>query len=104
MRPGWHSLMVLLLTSAMLGPARAETIQIGIDKMAFSPLEVKAKVGDTIEWVNGDILTHTATVKGDWDVVIPSKKTGSAALKKAGTLDYYCRLHPNMTGRIIVSE
>jgi plastocyanin len=104
MRPGWHSLVGFVLTAAMSGPVRAETIQIGIDKMVFSLPEVKAKVGDTIEWVNADILAHTATVKGEWEVVIPSKKRGSAVMKKAGTVDYYCRFHPNMTGRIIVSD
>jgi len=27
---------------------------------------------------------------------LPPNKTGTLVLKKAGTVDYYCRFHPNM--------
>jgi plastocyanin len=96
------------LLAAVLGatgsiPAHAETIRVSIDKLVFSPVNISAKVGDTIEWVNADILAHTATVKGDWDVTIPPKKTASYVLKKAGDVDYYCRFHPNMKGHIAVA-
>ncbi len=91
-----------LLAVSML-PAQAETITVTIDKLVFSPATVSAKVGDTIEWVNKDALAHTATVKGGWDVMLPPKKSGSVVLKQAGALDYYCRFHPNMKGRITVA-
>jgi plastocyanin len=84
-------------------PARAETIQVTIDKLVYSPAEVKAKVGDTVEWINRDVVAHTATVKDDWDVMIPAKKNASVVLKKAGDVEYYCRFHPNMKGRISVA-
>ena len=42
-------------------PANAATIQVTIDKLVFSPVEVKAKVGDTVTWINKDIVVHTAT-------------------------------------------
>ena len=44
MRPAWHFLMLLTLISETSGPAYAETIQIGIDKMVFLATDVKAKV------------------------------------------------------------
>jgi len=94
--------VALLLAVSML-PAQAETITVIIDKLVFSPATVSAKVGDTIEWVNKDALAHTATVKGGWDVMLPPKKSGSVVLKQAGALDYYCRFHPNMKGRITVA-
>jgi plastocyanin len=84
------------------GTAGAETRHITIDKMAFLPPEIEAKVGDTIDWTNKDAFTHTATVKGGFDIMMPPKKSGSVAVKNAGTVDYYCRLHPNMKGRITV--
>jgi plastocyanin len=37
-------------------PAHAETIQVTIDKLVFSPVELNAKVGDTITW-NGQSLS-----------------------------------------------
>ena len=54
--------------------ARAETIQVTIDKLVFTPAEVNAKVGDTIEWINKDALVHTATATdGDWNVNIQAR-------------------------------
>ena len=70
----------------------------------FSPAEVKAKVGDTIVWDNKDILAHTATASDkDWDVMIGPNKTGTLVIKKAGDVAYFCKFHPNMKGRIVVS-
>jgi len=84
--------------------AQAATIQISMENLEISPAEVSAKVGDTIEWVNKDVLAHTATAQnGDWDVMLPPKKSGTLVLKKAGTIDYYCRFHPNMKAKLTVA-
>jgi plastocyanin len=94
---------VALALGAAVVPARAETITVTIEKLVFSPVDIKAKVGDTIEWVNKDVLAHTATVKGGWDVMIPPKKSASLVLKEVGTVEYYCRFHPNMKGHVTVT-
>ncbi len=102
MLPGRCLAVVLLAGLAQGGVlAHADTIKVTIDKLVFAPAEVNAKVGDTIEWVNGDILAHTATVRGDWDVLIPPKKTVTHVMDKAGAFDYICRFHPNMKARIV---
>jgi plastocyanin len=41
-------------------------------------------------------------VRGDWDVMIAPKKTARFVLTKAGDVEYFCRFHPNMKGRIAV--
>lgn len=92
-----------LPVGAGAGAGQAETITVTVDKMVFSPIEINAKVGDTIEWVNKDAFAHTATVKGGWEVMLPVKKSGSIVVEKAETIDYYCRFHPNMKGRITVT-
>lgn len=97
----WATAVLALILSA--GMAQAATIEVTIDKMAFSPADIEARVGDTIEWINKDVFVHTATVKGGFEVMLPSKKSGSVVLDKTGTIDYYCRLHPNMKGRITVA-
>jgi plastocyanin len=103
MRPGRNLFaFIAIMLGVGLVPAHADTIQVVIDKLVFSPAEIKAKVGDTIEWVNKDILAHTATVRGDWDVMIAANKSASVVLKNAGAVEYYCRFHPNMQGQIIV--
>ena len=105
MLPGLKSFAVLSVVLGALGslPAQADTIRVNIDKLVFDPANITAKVGDTIEWVNADILAHTATVKGDWDVMIPPKKTVKFVIKKAGDVEYYCRFHPNMKGKIAIA-
>jgi plastocyanin len=98
---------IALVASIVLGlsvSARAETIQVTIDKLVFTPAEVNAKVGDTVEWINKDALVHTATAtNGDWNANIPPSQRGQVVMKKPGAADYYCRLHPNMKGRIVVA-
>ena len=105
MRPG-SSLpaMAALLFGMIAVPAQAATIQITMQDLVFAPAEVAAKVGDTIEWINRDALVHTATARnGDFDVNIAPKKTVTSVLKKAGTVEYYCRFHPNMKAVLTIA-
>jgi plastocyanin len=95
---------VAVMLAAMSVPAHAATIQISMENMVFSPAEASARVGDTVEWTNKDIFVHTSTARnGDFDVTIPPKKAVTLVLKKAGTIDYYCRLHPNMKATLAVA-
>jgi plastocyanin len=104
MTPGRISLALCIAFGLLSVPARAETIQVVIDKLVFAPIDVNAKVGDTVEWVNKDALAHTATAtNNDWNVMIAPKQTGKLVLKKAGTVEYFCKFHPNMKGRVIVA-
>jgi plastocyanin len=98
MLPGRYlPVVTALLLGAIAVPAQAATIQIMMENLVIAPAEISAKVGDTVEWVNKDIFAHTATARnGDFDVTMPPKKTVTSVLKKAGTIEYYCRFHPNM--------
>jgi plastocyanin len=97
MKPGWMIPIVVALMAGASVSAHAATIQITMENLVISPAEASAKVGDTVEWINKDIFAHTATARnGDWDVTIAPKKTVASVLKKAGTVEYYCRFHPNM--------
>jgi plastocyanin len=83
--------------------ARAAVIQISMDNLDILPTEVAAKVGDTVEWINRDAFVHTATARnGTFDVNLPPKKTATLILKQAGTIEYYCRYHPNMKATLKV--
>ena len=77
-----------------------------MEKLAFVPAQVSVHVGDTIGWVNSDFVAHTATARdGARDVIIPATKTTkSIVLKVEGVVDYYCKFHPNMTGRVSVTK
>ncbi|MBW9054945.1 cupredoxin domain-containing protein [Rhizobium mesosinicum] len=84
--------------------ASAATIEVTIEKLEFRPAMVKARPGDTIVWRNKDVMDHTATSRGNFDVVIPAGKSGSTAVKNSGSFDYDCRYHPNMKGRLEVGR
>ncbi|MBB3590681.1 plastocyanin [Rhizobium sp. BK529] len=84
--------------------ASAATIEVTMEKLGFNPAVVTAHPGDTIVWRNKDMIDHTATSKGNFDVVIPAGKSGSTVVKGDGAVDYICRYHPNMKGRIEVSR
>jgi plastocyanin len=95
------ALILVVATSV----ARADTIQVKMEKLAFVPAEITAHVGDTIEWINSDFVAHTATARdGSWDVLIPVNVKKTVVLKAEGTVKYYCKFHPNMTGKIVVSK
>jgi plastocyanin len=113
MKPGGYFPIVSALGTAALrmavvlgmsAPAHAATIRIAMQNLVIEPAAASARVGDAIEWVNKDILAHTATARnGDWDVTLPPNRTVKLVLKKAGTIDYYCRFHPNMKATLTVS-
>ena len=105
MTPRWHlSIVAALALGVMSVSAHAATVQITMENLVISPAEASAKVGDTVEWINKDIFAHTATAQnGDWDVTMPPKKTVTSVLKKAGTIEYYCRFHPNMKATLTVT-
>lgn len=89
----------LLVISA---PTQAKTIEVTIEKLAFSPQNIEANVGDVIEWNNKDPMQHTATVKGGWDTLLPPKKVTKQVLNSPEAVNYYCRFHPDMVGKLTV--
>jgi plastocyanin len=83
--------------------ARAVTHVVTIDGARFSPADIVVKAGDTIEWVNRDILAHTATsTSGGFDskVIQPGQRWKFVARKK-GEFAYTCSFHP-MNGTLRV--
>lgn len=92
-----------VLASTALARAHNGTVHVTIEKLTFLPAEIAVKAGETIAWTNNDPFPHTATVKGGWEVTIPPGKVATHVATANDTVDYYCRFHPNMKGRIKVS-
>lgn len=74
----------------------------------YSPNSISVKVFDSILWQNSDIGFHTVTSgKGSSDGLFDSglfgpAKSFSFQFNKAGNFDYFCVVHPWMTGSIAV--
>ena len=98
--------LAVLTALALNSPAiSGETIRVTVNRLKFDPPKISANVGDTIEWASSDFVVHTATARNkDWDVAIPAKGVGHVTLEHPGDVDYFCRFHPFMTGRISVTR
>ena len=93
--------VVAVIFLATVSPATAETFKVEIKRLLFSPADISAHVGDTVEWANQDFVIHSATSRDpQWDVLLPVHGVGRITLDKPGLIKYYCRFHPNMTGNI----
>jgi plastocyanin len=104
MTPRWMLPIAAALVLGISVSAQTATIQITTENLVFAPAEASARVGDIIEWINKDVFAHTATARnGDFDVTMPPNKTVTLVLKKGGSIDYYCRFHPNMKATLTVA-
>jgi plastocyanin len=104
MRSGIVALALGIACSLGTGSVRAETLTVAINAATYVPAELTAKVGDTIVWSNQDIFVHSVTDRGkSFDMNILPKHDARITLKTSGSINYYCRFHPNMQGRLTVS-
>jgi plastocyanin len=72
------------------------THTVTVDAARFSPADLTVNVGDSVVWVNKDILAHTATtLKPGFDSkVIQPGKSWRYTVKKKGEFAYTCSFHP----------
>ncbi len=73
----------------------------------YAPASFPVKAGTAVTWVNHDGTTHTVTSKGSslFDSGnIPTGGTYSYPFSQPGTYEYYCTLHPWMTGTVVVTS
>lgn len=72
------------------------TYTVTIDGARFSPADLRIAVGDSVVWVNKDILAHTATsAKPAFDskVIAPGTSWRYTA-RRRGEFPYTCVFHP----------
>ena len=73
---------------------------------SYSPNPVEIAAGDTVTWVNDDSTVHTATANdGTFDSGILSRgDTFSFTFDSEGEYPYFCDVHPNMVGTVVVIQ
>ncbi len=76
--------------------------------LTFEPQVVKVKinVNNTVVWVNDDDVTHAVVARDgsfNFPVINPGQSV-SFTFTRPGRYDYYCNLHPWMTGTVIVEQ
>ena len=98
---------IVLVVAAATFAARsapATNPEVDIDQFTFLPQRITVKAGTTVTWSNEDDVPHT--------IASSSKLFKSKALDTGGkflftfttpgTYEYFCSLHPHMTGAVVV--
>jgi len=82
---------------------RANYHTVEIKQMRFDPPELQISKGDTVVWVNNDIVAHDVTEESArrWtSSLIPSNASWQMVVTQSS--DYYCSIHVVMKGKVVV--
>jgi len=84
--------------------AAQEANEVKIDNFVFNPAELTIAVGTTVKFVNHDDIPHSVVDKNKAfrSKALDTDDSFSFTFANAGSFDYFCGLHPHMTGKIIV--
>ena len=90
--------------SAVAEPASTAETTVKIDNFTFAPQRVTVKAGTTVTWINEDDIPHgiASTGKAFRSKVLDTDDKYSFTFTTAGVFEYFCYLHPHMTGTIVV--
>jgi len=86
------------------GASTDSTAEVKIDNFAYTPVTVAVKVGTQVTWVNHDDIPHTVdSTQGKFkSAALDTDDRFEFRFTEAGEYPFYCRIHPKMTGKIIV--
>ena len=76
---------------------------VEIKQMKFQPAELIVQKGDTVVWINNDIVAHDVTEepgKAWTSSVMPVGESWRLVVTQSA--DYYCSIHVVMKGKLIV--
>ncbi len=116
MRLTWHmrrwglaAAMVVVLMAALapimaFQEAGSVRHRVEIQRFKFVPERLVVAPGDTVIWVNLDLVPHTITAKDEsWDSqALVSNQAWEMRLTEEMTGNYFCRFHPAMAGQVYV--
>jgi plastocyanin len=103
-----HKLAAVFAGVAMLlatSCAFAADAEVKISNFTFDPPVLTIKVGTTVTWTNADDIPHVVSEKdGKFrSGALDTDESFSQSFATAGTVEYFCAIHPRMTGKIVVT-
>jgi plastocyanin len=83
---------------------RAQAAEVKIDNFSFMPQEITVAAGTKVTWVNRDDIPHTVVSTADAfkSKALDTDDQYSFTFDKAGGYEYFCSIHPRMTGKVVV--
>lgn len=84
-------------------PATPENV-IRIANFTFAPPTLTVHVGSSVTWKNQDDIVHVVKEKDGAFAsdALDTDGTFSHLFGQVGIVDYFCAIHPQMTGKIVV--
>jgi plastocyanin len=97
----------ILVAAAISFPvisAPAPDSKVEIDNFAFSPARITVKAGTTVAWLNSDDTPHTVASSSKLfkSKALDTDGRFSFTFTTPGMYEYFCSLHPYMTGTVVV--
>jgi len=105
LRGAFAAALLLALASALPAAARAAELEVKIDNFTFAPQRITVKAGTTVTWTNEDDIPHTVTSTSAGafrSKALDTDDKFSFTFTTPGTFEYFCSLHPHMTGSVVV--
>ncbi|HEY8007843.1 MAG TPA: cupredoxin family copper-binding protein [Methylocella sp.] len=86
-------------------PVYAADTQVNIDNFTFKPKDLTVKAGTAIVFLNRDDIPHSVveTNGAFHSKALDTDESFSYTFTKPGTYDFFCGLHPQMKGKIVVT-
>jgi plastocyanin len=85
---------------------RPSLVKVAIDNFVYKPEELVVPAGTTVIWVNADDVPHTVTSTASPPLfnskTLDTDGKFSFEFKAPGTYGYFCKVHPYMTGKVVV--
>jgi amicyanin len=87
--------------------ARAQTAAtaVAIDNFTFAPQKLMVKAGTTVTWTNKDDIPHGIAATNNVfsrSKALDTDDSYSFTFTTPGTYEYFCYIHPHMTGTVVV--
>jgi plastocyanin len=83
-------------------------VSVTMKNLAFVPVSIHAKVGQKIDWTNDDTAPHNVTYvsgpKFSSSGTLAKGGKFSITVSQAGTIHYFCSIHPFMKATIVVAK
>ena len=74
-----------------------------IQQMQFTPAELDVQMGDTVLWINKDMVDHNVTEEKSKAFYSDTLGVGKSwKMTVTGSADYLCTIHPTMKGKLVL--
>ncbi len=94
-----------IATATFAGGSTVEPAEhvVEITMFKFIPESLSVKAGDTIIWVNKDIVPHTATADDlSFDTgELKQNESASITISSDQVVSYFCKFHPTMKAKLM---